>query len=107
MKSWLTVDIAALNVHEPAQDAYGPVDEVGVGFRVLEQFIEPDADDGNLRGKISNSKGVVVFLEQPCREMLGVEAVLAGVLVAGLAARLTPGGSPCSAAFLSSSPLRS
>ena len=41
LQAWLSVNVAALDVHEPAQDIKGPIDEVRRGFGIVEEFVEP------------------------------------------------------------------
>ena len=58
---------------------------------MVEEFVEPDADDGDFRAQVSDGQCIVELLKLFRGKLFGVEAVLAGVLVAGLTATLALG----------------
>ena len=55
---------------------------------MVEEEVELEAGDGYLRGQVSDFQGFIELLKLFRGEVFGVEAVLTGVMVAGLAAVL-------------------
>ena len=84
--------VAALDGYQPSEDVNGLEEQFRGRFLVGEEGVEFDAEEGNFLVQAADVQGVVEILKLFGGKVLGVEAVLAGVLVAGLAAALTLAG---------------
>ncbi len=77
-----------MDVDELSEGVKGFEGEVRGGGWVVEEGVELDPEEGDFPGEVFEVIGVFENLKLFGSEMLGVEAVLVGVLVAGLAAGL-------------------
>ncbi len=77
--------VAALDVHEPAEDGDELEGLVQACVGVVDEGVKLEAEEGDLIGEVVGLDGVVEFMGVVGGNELGVEAVPAGVLVAGLA----------------------
>ena len=84
-----SVDVSPLDGHEPGEGVDGLEYEVRGSFRIVQEGVKPNSEKGDFRGQVFEVIGVFENLKLFGSEVPGVEAVLAGVLVAGLGAALT------------------
>ncbi len=83
-----TIDVSTLDGGEPGEGVGGADDDFRGGFRVFQQGVELDAKEFDFRVEALVVVDLFELLHLLRGEVLGVEAVLAGVLFAGLAAAL-------------------
>ena len=76
---------AVVSAVEPGQETGGVTAHAAVAGVLVERSIQLDAEDSNLRNKPVILDGVPEATEFSVRKISGVEAVLAGVVVTGLA----------------------
>ena len=86
-----SVDVSPLDGHEPGEGVDGLEYEVRGSFRIVQEGVKPNSEKGDFRGQVFEVIGVFENLKLFGSEVLRVEAVLASVLVAGLAAALAFG----------------
>ena len=87
----LTIDVSSLGGHQSGEGMDCAQDEVRRGLWVIQDGVEPDAQEGDLRVESLVVVRLFELLHLLRSEVLGIEAVLSGVLVAGLAAGLSLG----------------
>ena len=83
--------VALLDCRELGDGADGLVYELGGRVGIVEKGLEPDSQEGYFMRHVLDLQGGFEFLKLFRGHALGVEAVLAGVMIAGLASGLALG----------------